>query len=420
VDAKNKSLEIRRHAFQYIDQYKDKILILTGARQTGKTWLCLKAAKPNLVLNFDLSADRKQFKQFENLPSDPPYPVIFVDEIHKLRGWRNYLKGFGDKFKNTRFIVSGSSAFELLCNDRGDSLAGRTITIRIEPVTFREYLMSLEHEIDFKKTFPNAADILCLMPNPYWSVLTEIPQLRNLWERYYQLGGFPELLSHQDTARIGPWLREYMQALLTRDLKDLAGLKDVDRVEQTLHLLLESIGSIYSMRSIAEVLQCSPNTIKSDILALRKLLWGFELPASHVRKSRQIQTGKKFYPVDWILNHYSNSQDVGSVFETAIIASVHRHLSFQNFSRPSPLMLSYFRNYQKEELDLIIQDHRKIYCAIEIKNKAKGDDISKTYRLVEQVKAPYGIVVTGAPGVFEYYREKILHVSAEIFLASLY
>ena len=99
MNTSKQPLEIHRHAFHYFDQYRDKILILTGARQTGKTWLCMKAARPNLVLNCDLPADRKKFKSFENLPSDPPYRVVFVDEIHKLKGWRNYLKGFGDKFK---------------------------------------------------------------------------------------------------------------------------------------------------------------------------------------------------------------------------------------------------------------------------------------------------------------------------------
>jgi predicted AAA+ superfamily ATPase len=136
--------------------------------------------------------------------------------------------------------------------------------------------------------------------------------------------------------------------------------------------------------------------------------------------SRQIQTGKKFYPTDWSLNLYGNSEDVGSTFETMIINSIARHLSFQNFSRLTPLTLSYFQNYQKEELDLVVQDRKKIHIAFEMKVKAKGDDLAKAARIIEQLRAPFGVVVTGAPGVIEYYREKILHVSAEILLAGLF
>src|SRR3990167_8599834 len=106
--------------------------------------------------------------------------------------------------------------------------------------------------------------------------------------------------------------------MLDRDLKDLHLGKDVERIWQVYQLLLEGLGSTYSLRSLPETLQVSPNTIKNDLLALRQVLWGFELPVCVVSKAKQIRKEKKFYPIDFSFVNYTSDFEGGARFETQV------------------------------------------------------------------------------------------------------
>ncbi|MEO5968897.1 MAG: AAA family ATPase, partial [Bdellovibrionia bacterium] len=366
-------------------------------------------------LNFDLLSDRREFKNYQNLPLGPDCRILFIDEIQKLSGWRNLLKGYFEKFKKTQFIVSGSAAFELLRGDRGDSLAGRTVPIRLEPLTFREYLFSVEDPSGLPSplTLSITKNIQNLKPLIF-------PNLRKHWENYFLFGGFPELLSHQNLKRTSIWLREYINALLTKDLRDLQGLKDTERVEQVLSLILESTGSTYSLRSLSETVLCSPNTIKSDILALKKLLWGFELSSSQKSIARTLQRPKKLYPVDWILQSWIPHPSSGAVFENAVICALHRHCGFENFTRVRPLNLNYFQNYANQEIDAVIEEGKKALITIEIKLKAKSEHFSQLENLREKLQAPYAVLVTNIPGVFEWINPQLLHISVEQWCGLLF
>jgi len=411
----HKPLELYRHHHSIFKEFSDKIILLSGARQTGKTWLCEKNAEIDRRLNFDLLADRQEFKRYQNSPHGPDSKILFIDEIQKLSGWRNLLKGYFEKFKKTQFIVSGSAAFELLRGDRGDSLAGRTVPIRLEPLTFREYLLSVEES----NLLPPPLTLSAPEQFREISHLT-FPNLRKHWETYFQFGGFPELLSHQNLKRTSIWLREYINALLTKDLRDLQGLKDTERVEQVLSLLLESTGSTYSLRSLSETLLCSPNTIKSDILALKKLLWGFELSASQKSIARALQRPKKIYPVDWILQSWIPHPTSGATFENAVICALHRHCGFENFTRVRPLNLNYFKNYENQEVDAVIEDGKKAVYVVEVKLKAKGEHFSQLENLREKLQAPCAVLVTQIPDVFEWINPKLLHISVEHWCALLF
>ena len=72
---------------------KEKIVFLVGPRQVGKTWLAKEIAKSYvkpLYLSYDLAKDREIIKEtFWPTGTD----LIIFDEIHKMRGWKNYLKG---------------------------------------------------------------------------------------------------------------------------------------------------------------------------------------------------------------------------------------------------------------------------------------------------------------------------------------
>ena len=112
-----------------------KMVLLAGPRQAGKTTLAKSIAKgfpSSIYLTYDRLEDRK-------ILVDEAWPqtveLLILDEIHKMRKWKNYLKGVYDtKPPKMKILVTGSARLEIF-NQVGDSLAGRYFLHRLMPLS---------------------------------------------------------------------------------------------------------------------------------------------------------------------------------------------------------------------------------------------------------------------------------------------
>lgn len=109
------------------------MIFLAGPRQCGKTTLAKMIGKGfvnGLYFNWDIATDKKRLVEdpyfFQQLVRhDESTPLVTLDEIHKYKDWKNYLKGAYDRFHDEfQFLVSGSGRLDLYQRG-GDSLAGR-------------------------------------------------------------------------------------------------------------------------------------------------------------------------------------------------------------------------------------------------------------------------------------------------------
>src|SRR5436190_1902360 len=103
----------------------NKTVVLTGPRQVGKTTLArqlMAAFDPAQYLNWDVAGDRAILtRQSWN----PHAKLLVMDEIHKMRGWKTWLKGVIDgRPKSQSLLVTGSARMDTF-RQGGDSLAGR-------------------------------------------------------------------------------------------------------------------------------------------------------------------------------------------------------------------------------------------------------------------------------------------------------
>ncbi|MBS1127167.1 MAG: ATPase, family, partial [Nitrospirae bacterium] len=111
---------------------RDKgMIFLAGPRQSGKTTLAKLIAEAftnSLYFNWDIPQHRSGFLEnphfFEMIKrKDKSTPLIILDEIHKYKNWKNYLKGVYDRFHESyKFLVSGSGRLDIY-QKGGDSLA---------------------------------------------------------------------------------------------------------------------------------------------------------------------------------------------------------------------------------------------------------------------------------------------------------
>lgn len=111
-----------------------KMVLVTGPRQVGKTTLCqhlLSRYEASQYLNWDIPADRA-ILQRESW--NPVAEVLALDEIHKRRDWKIWLKGIVDaRRKGQATLVTGSARMETW-RQSGESLAGRYFSYRLHRI----------------------------------------------------------------------------------------------------------------------------------------------------------------------------------------------------------------------------------------------------------------------------------------------
>jgi predicted AAA+ superfamily ATPase len=160
-----------------------------------------------------------------------------------LRGWRNWIKGIYDTYKNTHsFLITGSARLDHL-RKSGDSLLGRYYYYRLHPYSLPE-----------------------LGENS-----------RNLHD-LFQFGGFPEALAERDERTLRRWHQTRLSRLINIDLRDLEDVKDINKVELLAEELPRRVGSPLSVKSLAQDLEIDPKTAKRWVEILSSLYYCFQIP----------------------------------------------------------------------------------------------------------------------------------------------
>ena len=213
-----------RHMFrkQYNHILKDlqkKMVLLAGPRQVGKTWLAKEISKEfqyPTYLNYDDSLGREIIKEASWAEKTD---FIIFDELHKMRKWKNYLKGIYDtKPKHLHLLVTGSARLEIM-RQAGDSLAGRYFMHHLLPFSPAEL-----------KDSSFASDL----------------------DRLVMRGGFPEPFLCDSDVDANRWRQIYINDILNIDIFNLENIQKLRAIRLVFELLRDRVGSPISYASIAE------------------------------------------------------------------------------------------------------------------------------------------------------------------------
>jgi uncharacterized protein len=234
------------------------MIFMAGPRQAGKTTLAQILSKSftnSLYFNWDILEHRTKLLNNPNffeevMRRDASRPLIILDEIHKFKDWKNYLKGIYDQFHDQyQFLVSGSGRLDIY-QKGGDSLAGRYYLFHLWPFSIAE-LGSRNREI---KDF---------LQNPLDISMDVSDKLKNIWTRLSEMSGFPEpFLLNKDTS-YRRWSNTYSNQLVREDIRDLTAVKSIKELETLYYLLPSKVGSPLSIPSLASDLRVSYNSIRN-------------------------------------------------------------------------------------------------------------------------------------------------------------
>ncbi|MBF0531510.1 MAG: ATP-binding protein [Candidatus Omnitrophica bacterium] len=342
------------HLWQELSATKPMVF-LSGPRQAGKTTLARSISSlyaNNLYTNWDIQTDRKTILQnpyfYENLEQKDASPALIIfDEIHKYRGWKNYLKGVYDKSHSTnRFLVLGSGRLDIF-QKGGDSLAGRYYLAHVFPLTLAELG-------NRRKTFP------AFWQNPL--DLAPAGNLENVWNNLKNLTGFPEPFFAADVKNYQRWSNTYSHQLIREDIRDLTKIRDLDNVEALYYLLPSKISSPLSIASLSRDLQVSFNTVKDWLAVFERLYLTFRITPWTKKLSRVVTKEQKLYLMD-----YGQIPDPAARYENMIAVELLRAVSHWTNLGFGRFSLHFLRSKEGQEADFLIADRNTPRLIIEAK-----------------------------------------------------
>jgi len=370
----------RRSIEQVINEYKEQfpILLLTGPRQVGKSTLFKELFREEYKY---FSLDDPILK--EQIVNDPrlflknnPEKLI-IDEVQYAPSIFPYLKMKVDENREDgMYLMTGSQAFVLMKNV-SETLAGRVGILELQGISLRE-----QFDIEFNSPF---------IPNDEYIAEREkkITEYTNLWQRIHR-GYMPELIFN-DRKKWEFFYSSYVQTYIERDVRDLINISDESKFLKFMISLASRSGELLNYGAVANEVGISNETVKRWVSVLRtsRIIYLLE-PYFNNHLKRVIKTPKIYFMDVGLLAYLTkwptpetlaNGAKAGNIFETFIISEIVK--SYLNAGIINP-PLYFYRDKDKKEIDLIIEEAEKIY-PIEIKMSASPNkEMAKNFSVLKR------------------------------------
>ena len=385
----------RRAAFAEIDAWMDgppggRALLLSGARQVGKTTLFLQAIErlvsqgtaPENILyaTFDhpllklvgVEEVLRVWTEHEAPGGGPHY--LFLDGIQAVKDWQVWLKHQVDFDKRRHIAVTGSAT--PLTREGQESGVGRWHTIRLSTLSFYEYLQLTKKGPPQLPQVTSLANLLSWKGPRLAKLAQDAKPLVPLYNEYLLRGGFPQAALAESLTAAQKMLREdIVDKVLKRDMTALFGVRRVVELEQVFLYLCLHNGGILDVNSICKELQLKRPTVNNfvDLLESTHLIYKL-LPFGY---GKEVLRGRsKVYLADpaigpsVLLKGRSLLEDdtaLGSAVETAFFKHV-----YARYYRTS-IAFSYWRDRAGREVDIIADvGNRLVPFEIKYRNTQTG------------------------------------------------
>ena len=369
----------RENYKEIMERIEDRqVLLLYGLRRVGKTTtmyrvisdLIRNGIRPTNILYFSFDEVSWGIDEVINFYiasilkdpiTDAGQVYVFLDEIQKAEQWENRIKIFYDLYPNLKFVLSGSASLNTIRGST-ETLAGRIFRIKIEPLSFHEFVALKGRTVAFEN-LQFANDIL-----------------RPLFTEYIDMGGFPELVGEADSWKIRTYIRSIViDRIITGDIPQEFGIRDMDLLKRLMEILLQSPGMIVNLDKLASSLGRNRITISNFISYMEyafliKTVGNYRPGASSA--SRKL---KKVYP--YLPAFYSSllsvneNVDMGKVFEAAVLNS---------------LQPEYYYRSGQTEIDFVLEFNGRV---VPIEVKSGHYDLKEVAKSLNRIGQCSGILI---------------------------
>ena len=377
---------------------KEKILIIKGSRQVGKTTLMrhiqqiLKdQGKETLYFAVDQELSNSIFRgsrefftylkdQFPEASAEKKL-YLFLDEFQYLKESGLFLKTLFDQSRDwLQLIVSGSSSLEITKNS--EFMTGRTIDFRLQPLSYYEFI-SYKTGLKLPRTIP-LSDFATLQD---FYRLYHQPLRLHLLE-YFSFGGYPEVVvtpSQVDKERI---VKELFHTYIEKDIIAFLRIGNVRGFQHLLKILADQIGSLVKRSELSSTLELRMETVKK-YLGILEGTYVIDMVVPYVTNMRkQLTKMPKVYFSDLGLRNLL----IGKSMPISLISGSEReNFVYQSLrSRYDQDQVRFYRTISKAEIDFIVEDHQRV-IALEVKSASKNISVPRVFR---NLRKDVAVIVT--------------------------
>lgn len=332
---------------------------LTGARQSGKTTLSESLGLPSSIHR---SLDNAS--QIHAAKSDPELFVrrrdgetVIIDEIQKAPELLDEIKIKVDHDSSRgQYLLTGSSNLRFLKKVK-DSLAGRFGTVKLHTLTLGEINGA-------KPTFLDQ-----IFNEDFKSVRNRFDKAELIHAAF--TGGYPEPLEFSFNDK-KDWIRDYLDDILTKDIKDVTELRKLDAMRSAVTWLLAHSSQLFTIDEFCSKTALTRETAQTYISALTSLYLFDKIPAWAKSDYEKIGKRSKYIATDTslIATTLGWSEDA-ALFDDKINGKLAEAWAYHEISAQTDIgghyEISHYRDSDKREVDFIIEDDMGRTAGIEVK-----------------------------------------------------
>lgn len=293
---------------------QDLIKVLIGIRRSGKSVILkqiideLKANGVNddhiIYINFEdydfeEYTDAKKLNDYikDQIIDDKKY-YIFFDEIQNVEKWEKVVNSLRAT-KNTSIFITGSNS-DLLSSDLATHIAGRYVSFKVTPFTFKE---------------------VCELLN-----ITDSRDIENAFNDYIKWGGMPQRFMQEDDISKKTYLNDIYDSIVIKDIVRRFNIKDIDLLNRIVTYILTTPSQVFSADSLKNYMKSESRNVSLETLYnYLDYIYRANLISKAERydvRGKRILTGKyKYYLTDLgftnILSEGKKSQ-VGAYLENIV------------------------------------------------------------------------------------------------------
>jgi predicted AAA+ superfamily ATPase len=338
------------------------VVCLLGPRQVGKSTLVQQLKPKKVYISFD---DQNLLDAARNDPigfiQGLPEPVI-LDEVQRVPELMPAIKSAVDRQRTPgRFLLTGSANLLLLPRVQ-ESLAGRVEVVQLNPLS------------EMEKQGGKNSLLQSLLTG---AIKTKISARQDIVQGVAEAicsGGYPEP-NTRPASRARQWYQQYLKAIIQRDVKDIAAVRNENELMRVMELLAYRTANLVNVSNLSNDLGMDRETVEKYMTILERLFLIRRLPAWHKSNAKRLIKTPKVHVVDSglaaMLNRLkvedwqSQSRDFGALLESFAV----QQLICQAGWVDSDLVFSHYRDKEKVEVDLVIEQGRKVW-AVEVKRAA--------------------------------------------------
>ncbi|MEY4884311.1 MAG: hypothetical protein RIS34_2165 [Pseudomonadota bacterium] len=347
------------------------VVLINGARQSGKSTLVQSQVVASAAARQYLTLDDAVV--LNAAKSDPAGFInglagaVTLDEVQRVPELFLAIKAAVDRQRQPgQFLLTGS-ADVLLLPGIADSLAGRMEVLSLWPLSTAEMANSAGL---------NRADALF---QGNWASLSVPPCERGDIVARLLAGGFPDAVARTSTRRREAWFDSYLQAILQRDVRELANIEQLTEIPNLLHLLATRSGTLLNFAELSRTAALAQSTLKRYFALLEMLFLVVRLPSWERNPGKRlVKAPKVFLPDSGLLGHLMAATPEslaakqglpGAMVETFVLTELLKHVAFS----VQRLSLWHYRTQTNIEVDFILENRLGQITGIEVKASATVD-----------------------------------------------